>query len=107
MGALARAVQVFKDAMSTAEHPGATQGKAGLQAASGQNGALRRMADGFEDKIGRLVAMLASGAAQLETTARSMTGAANQGNQQAAAVASAAEQADAPGCRRWRRPPRS
>ena len=93
MGALARAVQVFKDAMGTAEHPGATQGKAGLQAASEQNGALRRMADGFEDKIGRLVAMLASGAAQLEMTARSMTGAANQGNQQAAAVASAAEQA--------------
>ena len=38
MGALARAVQVFKDAMGTAEHPGATQGKAGLQAASEQNG---------------------------------------------------------------------
>ena len=38
MGAVARAVQVFKDAMVTAERPGATQGKAGLQAASEQNG---------------------------------------------------------------------
>jgi methyl-accepting chemotaxis protein len=108
IGALARAVQTLKDRMGkdrmgkdgpgkhgggAAERAGTAPDEAGRQAASDHRAALRRMADGFEDKIGRLIGLLSAGASRLEMTAQSMTGAANQGNQQAAAVASAAEEA--------------
>ena len=51
------------------------------------------MADTFESQIGRLVGMLSSASTELEATAQSMTGNANQSNQQAADVAAAAEEA--------------
>jgi methyl-accepting chemotaxis protein len=93
MGELARAVQLFKERMHPAERPGAAPDEAGPQAASEHKAALGRVADSFEDRLGRLVGMLSSGAAQLEMTAQSMTATADQGNQQATAVASAAAEA--------------
>ncbi len=93
VGAMAAAVLVFKDSMTETERLRAAQEAAKRQAAAEQKAALNRMADGFESKIGRLVGMLSSGSTELEATAQSMTGTANQSNQQAAAVASAAEEA--------------
>jgi methyl-accepting chemotaxis protein len=52
-------------------------------------GLLRR----FEAKVGGLVTLLAAGSTQLEATARSMSNTAMRTNQQAGAVASAAEEA--------------
>ena len=92
-GAMAATVLVFKDRMIETERLRAAQEAIKLQAAMDQQAALRAMADGFENKVGRLVGMLSSGSTALEVTAQSMTGMANRSNQQAAAVSSAAEEA--------------
>jgi len=54
---------------------------------------LNSLAQDFETSVGQMVSHLASGAGRLETTARSMTGSANQTNSQATRVATAAEEA--------------
>jgi methyl-accepting chemotaxis protein len=106
VGGMAVTVLVFKDSMTETERLRAAQDEVKRQAAAEQKAALNRMADGFESKIGGLVGMLSSGSTELEATAQSMTGTANQSNKQAAAVAAAAEEASI-ACRPWPRPPRS
>jgi methyl-accepting chemotaxis protein len=54
---------------------------------------LNNLAQDFEKSVGQMVSHLAAGSGRLETTARSMTGSANQTNAQATRVATAAEQA--------------
>lgn len=93
IGAMAAAVLVFKDSMTETERLRTEQETAKLKVAAEQKAALRGMADGFESNVGRLVGLLSAGSTALETTAQSMTAAANQSNQRAAAVASAAEEA--------------
>ena len=90
---MAATVLVFKDSMTETERLRAEQEEIKLQAAAEQKAALHRMADGFESKVGHLVGMLSSSSTELEATAQSMTGTADQSNQQAAAVAAAAEEA--------------
>lgn len=55
--------------------------------------ALITLADRFDASVGQLVAMMASGAGQLETTAESMTTNAGSTNERATAVSTAATQA--------------
>jgi methyl-accepting chemotaxis protein len=93
IGGMATAVLVFKNGMADSERLRAEQEAAKLRTATEQKAALNKLADGFETKIGRLVGMLSSGSTALEATAQSMNGSANQSNQQASAVASAAEDA--------------
>ncbi len=93
VGAMAGAVLVFRDSMAEAERLRTQQENIKHQAEVEHKAALHRTADIFESKVGRLVGMLASSATELEATAQSMTGTASQSNQQAAAVASAAEEA--------------
>ena len=93
VGGMATAVLVFKDGMAEADRLRSTQEAAKQQAAAEQKALLRRMADEFEAKIGHLIGVLSGGSAALETTAQSMTGAAQHGNRQAMSVASAAEKA--------------
>ncbi len=93
IGGMAGAVLVFKDSMAETERLREAQDELKLQAAAEHKAALNRMADSFEARIGGLVGMLSSGSTKLEATAQSMTGTANRGNQQTAAVASAAEEA--------------
>jgi methyl-accepting chemotaxis protein len=95
VGSMATTVLVFKENMAETEHLRAEQEKLKLQSAADQKASLNRLADGFETKVGSLVAMLSSSSTELEATAQSMTGTANQSNQQATAVASAAEEASA------------
>ncbi len=95
IGAMAAAVIVFKDSMTEAERLRADQESLKTQAATERKAALHQMADGFESKIGHLVGMLSSGSTELQATAQSMTSVANQSNDQAGAVASAAEEASA------------
>jgi methyl-accepting chemotaxis protein len=93
IGQMARAVQVFKENMAETERLRTEQEELKRQAAADQRAALLRLADDFESKVGRLVGTLASAATELEATARSLTGTADRSNQQAAGVASAAEEA--------------
>jgi methyl-accepting chemotaxis protein len=93
VGGMAATVLVFQESMTETERLRAEQEEVKRKAAAEQKAALRRMADGFESKVGGLVGMLSSASTELKATAQSMTGTANQSNRQAAAVASAAEQA--------------
>jgi methyl-accepting chemotaxis protein len=94
VGGMAAAVLVFKDNMVETTRLREAQDEVKRQAAAGQKAAVSRLADQFESEIGRLVGMLSSGSTELEATAQSMTGTANQGTQLSAAVASAAEEAN-------------
>jgi methyl-accepting chemotaxis protein len=93
IGQMARAVQVFKNSMTETERLRFEQEEIKGQAAAEQKATLHRMADEFESKVGNLVGMLSSSSTELEATAQSMTGTANQSNEQAAAVAAAADEA--------------
>ena len=62
-------------------------------AAASQKTSMSRTADAFEGKIGTLVSVLSSSAAELQGTARSMSETASQTNRQATTVATAAEEA--------------
>jgi methyl-accepting chemotaxis protein len=93
IGGMAATVLVFKDNMTEAERLRAAQEATEHRVAAEQKAALGRMADGFESKIGHLVTMLSSGSTALETTARSLTATAGEGNRQAATVTAAAEEA--------------
>jgi methyl-accepting chemotaxis protein len=93
IGHMARAVEVFRTGMTESERLRTEREEAKLRAAKEQKTALHRMADNFESNVGQLVGMLASSSTELEATAQSMTGAADQSNRQAATVASAAEEA--------------
>src|SRR5271166_6915141 len=93
IGGMAAAVLAFKNSTTETELQRSKQEANKLQAAAQQKAELDRMADEFESKVGRLVGMLSSSSTELEATAQSMTGMASQSNQQAVAVASAAEEA--------------
>lgn len=111
IGAMAGAVQVFKDSMirnrrleaeaaqsrlDNDERRRATEAEtaqARLEAEQQRKQALRDMADRFEGAVGGIVGMVSASASQLQTTATSMTGVANETAAQSAAVAAAAEQA--------------
>jgi methyl-accepting chemotaxis protein len=93
IGGMARAVLVFKDSMIETGRLRAEQEEAKLRSAAEHKGALNRLADSFESKVGRLVQTLSTASIELEATAKSMTGTASQSNRQAAAVAAAAAEA--------------
>ena len=93
VGGMAAAVLVFKETMSEAQSLRAAQEQVKAQSAAEQKATLNRMADGFEGKVGHLVGMLSAASTELEATAQSMTNTAKRSHQQAATVASAAEQA--------------
>jgi methyl-accepting chemotaxis protein len=95
IGGMAATVLVFKQTMAEAERLRAEQAAAEQRAAADHAASLNSLADGFERQIGRLVASLSARSSELEATARSVTGTANASNQQAASVASAAEEASA------------
>jgi methyl-accepting chemotaxis protein len=91
IGAMAAAVQVFKDNMITASRLSAEQAK--------ENDAKMRRAHliddltkSFESRIGELVNGLSSSSSTMETAARSMSSTATTTNQQAGVVADASQQ---------------
>ena len=91
IGAMAAAVQVFKDNMIKADRLAAEK-----QAEN--DGKMRRvqmldeLTRAFETKVGELVGGLSSASAAMERTAQSMTSTASATNSQAAVVAAASEQ---------------
>ena len=92
IGAMAGAVQVFRDKMIEGDALAETQ--AAERAAKERRAqALELLVRGFEERTASLVRTLAGAAVEMQATANSMAAAADQTNQQSSAVAAAAEQA--------------
>jgi methyl-accepting chemotaxis protein len=94
IGAMAKAVEVFKQNMIKARELAGEQEAA--NAAKMQRGrAVEDMTKAFEAKVGRLTGTLSAAAREMEETARSMSSTAERTDRQSMMVASAAEQTSA------------
>ncbi len=94
IGAMAGAVQVFKDGMVQAGQLAAAQ-QAERAAREQRAARLDLLVHEFEARIAQLVGLVSSAATELESTARSMSATAGQTTGQAAGAATAAEAANA------------
>ena len=94
LGAMAKAVQVFKENIQTADRLSAEQ-DAEHAAKEKHSAHLNRILEGFQVTASDMVGLLSSGSTELEATARAMSGSVDNTNQQANAVAVAAEEAGA------------
>lgn len=95
IGAMARAVQVFKDNLVRARVLEAEVERARSETEAQRKSSLNEMAAGFENAVGSIVGMLSAAATELHATAQSLTGSATEGAQQSSSVAAAAEQTSA------------
>ena len=93
IGALARSLLVFKDNMLETDRLRAEQETQKQAAERERRQAMLDLADKFEQSVGGIVNNVTAQATQLQATAESMTGAANDTASQASAVASASDQA--------------
>ncbi|MBE9605838.1 MCP four helix bundle domain-containing protein [Acetobacteraceae bacterium H6797] len=92
IGGMASAVLVFKNNMIRADELAAEQEAA--RVAREQRGAhIETLVRGFEARVGQMVGILSSASTELEATAKSMTGTAQQTNGQAGEASAAADQA--------------
>ncbi len=89
IGAMAGAVQVFKDNMIKADELAAAQDTE-RRAKEQRAMRLEALVMAFEQKVGQMVSLLAAGSTEMEATAQAMSSTATQTNQQAANVSSAA-----------------
>ncbi len=95
IGAMAKAVQVFKDSMIETDQLRAEQEAAKQRAAIEKKAAMTQLADQFEAKVGGVVQSVSSQAVQMESSAQSLSSTAEESTKQASAVAAASEQAAA------------
>ncbi len=93
IGAMAKAVEVFKDSLIAVDLAAAT-GEAARRAKEARALRTAELVSGFEGQIGSMVGILSSACTELEATARAMTSSAGQTSTQATVVAAAAEQAN-------------
>jgi methyl-accepting chemotaxis protein len=93
VGAMGRAVQVFRDSMIRAAALDAERADLHAAGEAQRRATMREMADGFEAVVGGIVASVTSAATALQATARAMTATATQTAGQSSAVAAAAEEA--------------
>ncbi len=93
VGAMANAVQVFKDNLirTRALEEESALARAGAEAQ--RKAAMREMADSFERAVSGIVATVSAAATELQATAQSMEGTASQTASQSNAAAAAAEEA--------------
>ena len=94
LGAMARAVQVFKDGMIEADRLAKAEA-AEQQAKARRTEVIERLLAGFETSSGTALRTVAAAASELDATAHSMSAMAQQTSTQATVVASAAEQTSA------------
>jgi len=93
VGAMAKAVQVFKDNLIRVKGLEADQEAQQRRSAEERKKALRQMAASFESQVGSVVQTVTAAATQLQASAKQMAGTATETSTQATAVAAAAEQA--------------
>jgi methyl-accepting chemotaxis protein len=93
IGAMAAAVQVFKDNLihTRALEADAAQGRAATE--EQRKAGMRRVAETFEKAVGGIIGMVSSSATELQATAGAMSAMAGQTSVQSGAAAAAAEQA--------------
>ncbi|HRQ79909.1 MAG TPA: methyl-accepting chemotaxis protein [Azospirillaceae bacterium] len=92
IGAMAEAVQVFKD--NAIERRRLREAHLAEEAAKEERRReMERLTEGFRNSVGGMMKSLAAASTQLHATAHSMTGAASETSQRSVAVASAADQA--------------
>ncbi|TXM93764.1 methyl-accepting chemotaxis protein [Methylobacterium sp. WL116] len=93
IGAMAAAVQVFKDNLIRTRQLEAETALARLAAEEQRKAGMRQMADGFEAAVGGIIGMVSSSATELQATAQTMTATATETASQSTTVAAAAEEA--------------
>ncbi|TXN71896.1 methyl-accepting chemotaxis protein [Methylobacterium sp. WL6] len=93
VGAMAAAVQVFKDNLIQTRALEVETAQARLAAEEQRKAGMRQMADGFESAVGGIIGMVSSSATELQATAQSMTATATETANQSTTVAAAAEEA--------------
>ncbi|WP_457108644.1 methyl-accepting chemotaxis protein [Methylobacterium sp. P5_C11] len=93
IGAMAAAVQVFKDNLIRSQHLEMEAAQARGAAEEHRKRTMRELADGFEEAVGSIVGRVSSSATELQATAQAMTATAAETAGQSTTVASAAEQA--------------
>ena len=95
LGAMAAAVQVFKENGLRIRRLNAEQAEREAQAAADKRALMDRLANDFEASVGGIVEGVTTAAEEMEATAQSMSSISEQTNTQATTVASACEQASA------------
>ena len=93
IGAMAAAVQVFKDNLIHTRQLEADTAKARLAAEEQRKVGMQQMADGFETAVGGIIGLVSAAATELQATAGSMSAMAGETSAQSGAVAAAAEEA--------------
>ncbi|WP_207461405.1 methyl-accepting chemotaxis protein [Azospirillum sp. SYSU D00513] len=95
LGAMAKAVQVFKDNMIEGDRLRAEQEEIKAKAERERRAAMLKLADDFEASVKGIVETVASAATEMQGAASSMSETAEEASRQAMAVASSAEQTSA------------
>jgi methyl-accepting chemotaxis protein len=93
VGAMAKTVQVFKDNAIRIRGLEQVQAEAQQRAANERRLAMHEIAGDFERSVSGIVGSVASSAAQMQTTAQSMTSTASDASARAASVGAASESA--------------
>ncbi|MDP4003981.1 HAMP domain-containing protein, partial [Methylobacterium sp. NEAU K] len=93
IGAMAAAVQVFKDNLIRSRQLEDEAAQARLAVEEQRRAGMRRMAEGFEAAVGGIIGSVSASATELQATAQTMTATATQTASQSTTVAAAAEEA--------------
>ncbi|MBL8834666.1 MAG: nitrate- and nitrite sensing domain-containing protein [Alphaproteobacteria bacterium] len=93
IGAMAKALQVFKDNALEVRRMEAEQAAQKERAEAEKKAALAAMANAFESGVGGVVKAVAAASTELQSAATSMSATAEQASQRSTAVAAASEQA--------------
>ncbi|WP_052379117.1 methyl-accepting chemotaxis protein [Tepidicaulis marinus] len=95
LGAMAAAVQVFKENAIEMERVKKEQEEAEARAAEDKRRAMAELAQSFEESVGKILQTVVSGSTQLRGVADDLSRTAEETGQECAAVASASEEANA------------
>jgi len=95
IGRMAQAVQVFKDNAVEVKRLEAEQAEQKRRAEAERKKALNEMADAFEASVRGIVDTLSAASTELQATAQTMSGTADETSQRSTAAAAASEQASA------------
>jgi methyl-accepting chemotaxis protein len=91
VGAIARAVQVFRENALRVQAMEAEQASLKLRAEEERKAAMSRVADGFEQAIGKIIETVSSASSEIELAAGSLTRTAETSHKQTAEAASASD----------------
>ncbi len=95
IGVMAGSVSQFKDDLTRIRQLEAEQEEQKRRAEADRLTAMRKMADTFEDSVGKVIETVTSAATELQAASSQMAGTATETSTQATTVASAAQQASA------------